>query len=181
MPNESQSSPRDQEMSAHSTEKDRRPVALLTFQLDGHVYGALLDPVQELVPLMTLSPIPRGPEFVDGLARIRNDAVPVVDTRSCLGMERASPTRGSRIIVTRLEAGLLGLVVDRVLDVVELDQSAARDLAILNDSTVVPKRGGFVMGVARIGNDLVQLVRLDGLLDGAQLARLFPERTSDGP
>jgi purine-binding chemotaxis protein CheW len=66
--------------------------------------------VETMRPLPT-TPIPGAPSFVDGLAIIRGEPVPVVDLSRFLGATTTHPTR---LVCLRTDRGRLALAVDEV-------------------------------------------------------------------
>lgn len=83
--------------------------------------GLALAGVREIVELPPLSPVPRGPSFLLGLASWRSRAVPVIDLAARLGLPPLERDRRSRLLVLRAgEAGLVGMLVGQAARVVGL-------------------------------------------------------------
>jgi purine-binding chemotaxis protein CheW len=81
--------------------------------------------VQEILDLRPIARLPHAPACLVGLIDVRGQSVPVMDLRALLSLGPVEPGPGTRILV--LEVMLprgplrLGLVVDRVFEVCELD------------------------------------------------------------
>lgn len=96
----------------------------LTFSLGREEYGLEILRVREIVGHMHVTPVPGTPPYVTGVINLRGRVIPVMDLRARFQMEPAEVTRHTCIIVvdsSRDGRSLgMGLVVDRVSDVVEI-------------------------------------------------------------
>ena len=76
--------------------------------------------VQSVVELDTITPAPRAPAWIAGLAALRSRALTVIDCRASLELEHADGEEPSRkAAVVEHEGHLYALLVDQVEDVVE--------------------------------------------------------------
>jgi len=93
---------------------------LLSFQLAQESYAIRLTLVQQIIKMREITPVPRAPEYVLGVISLRGVIIPVFDLRRRLGLARREHTRETRIIVVREGAKSIGLIVDRVRQVVRI-------------------------------------------------------------
>lgn len=90
---------------------------LVRFVVSDTTYSFDVHTVEEVVHPHPITPLPHmGPSIV-GVFDHRGRVTPVVDLRLRFGMEPAQ-LRSAKWILTRTQFGLVGFVVDRVLDVV---------------------------------------------------------------
>jgi purine-binding chemotaxis protein CheW len=101
-------------------------VELCTFRVGGEDFAIDIMRVREIINPQPVTPVPRAPAFVEGVIRLRDEVIPVVDVRRRLGIAAAAPTRKSRFLVVRIGARRVALVVDEVTEVVRLDRSEIR-------------------------------------------------------
>jgi purine-binding chemotaxis protein CheW len=102
----------------------------VSFYLGEALFGVPIEQVDEINRHLALTPVPHAPAYVRGVINLRGDVVSVVDLRAILGMETATITRSTRNVIVHYSAEHIGLVVDRVADVVtvrakELDSPPA--------------------------------------------------------
>jgi len=131
---------------------------LLSFDVAGGSYALPVECVREIVRLRPITPIPRAPADVQGVISLRGEIVQVVDLRRRLCAEPAAPTRRSRIVVVQAEdAGVAGLLVDGVREV----------LRIASSDLLSPAGGdaGMVAALCRRGGAFVSLIDLERVLD----------------
>jgi purine-binding chemotaxis protein CheW len=93
---------------------------LVTFRLGQETYALPLEPVVQIVPMVTITSLPEIDDPVAGVINVRGQAVPVVDMRWHIGLEQASYLLHTPIILIRIGQSTVGLVVDEVLDVLGL-------------------------------------------------------------
>jgi chemotaxis signal transduction protein len=86
----------------------------VTFSVGGSELALDLAPVQEVLRVGPIAPIPRAARRARGLTRVRGRLVAVVDVAVALGLPVPPVTDQSRILLVTRGARLLGLLVDRV-------------------------------------------------------------------
>lgn len=101
-------------------------VELCAFRVGSEDYVVDIRRVREVVPPLPIRPVPRAPEFVEGVVNLRGEVIPVVDVRRRFGLPAAPPTRKTRLLVAHVAGRVLALVVDAVLEVVRIPRSAIR-------------------------------------------------------
>ncbi|MBI5070548.1 MAG: chemotaxis protein CheW [Deltaproteobacteria bacterium] len=82
--------------------------------------------VREILPATDLVPVPRGPEWVDGVVHLRGAALPAVDARRRLGLPPRPEGQRPRILLVAVGRRTIALLVDAVVGVVRLPRSALR-------------------------------------------------------
>jgi purine-binding chemotaxis protein CheW len=94
---------------------DREPAtALVVFQVGDQFYGAPVEMVAEIMPLVAVSPIPQMPHDWLGVANIRGRVTPVVDMHVRLGMPAEPPRLSSPLIILREDRRQVAILVDRI-------------------------------------------------------------------
>jgi purine-binding chemotaxis protein CheW len=135
----------------------------LTFCLGPEEYGMQILKVQEIIGLMPVTPVPNSPIYIRGVINLRGKIVPVLDLRSKLDMPPAEPTSESCIIVVRTQSIEVGVIVDRVrevLDVPEDDVEVPPDIGI--DTT-------YLLGIGKTHGRVKLLLDIDRVLESANL------------
>src|SRR5437899_8597321 len=86
-----------------STVGQQQPVdeKFLTFFLEDEEYGIEILKVQEIIGMMSVTPVPRTPSFVRGVINLRGKVIPIIDLRLKFGMPAIAQTEETCIIVVR--------------------------------------------------------------------------------
>ncbi len=92
----------------------------LTFGLGDEEYGVKIENVHEIIALMPITRVPRTPDVVRGVINLRGKIVPVFDMHRKFGMTPSVTTRHTCIIVVSVDRTEVGIVVDRVREVVRI-------------------------------------------------------------
>ncbi|RDH87213.1 MAG: chemotaxis protein CheW [endosymbiont of Escarpia spicata] len=141
---------------------------LVTFRLKDESYGINVMKVQEVLRVTEIAPVPGAPPFVLGIINLRGNVVTVIDTRSRFGLPSAELDDSSRIVIIESEKQVVGILVDAVAEVVELNQDEV-DAApnVGNDES-----SRYIQGVATRENGLLILVDLNKLLTDEEWAEI---------
>lgn len=132
----------------------------LTFALGNEEYGLDILRVREIIGLMEITNVPKMPECVRGVINLRGKVIPVVDLRAKFGMTRAPDTQETCIIVADLGNALMGIVVDRVREVLDISTE---------DIEAPPSLGAdidthFILGIGKTKDKVVLLLDVEKVL-----------------
>jgi purine-binding chemotaxis protein CheW len=99
-------------------------MSLATFHLSGHLFGVEVATVQEVVRHQPMTRVPLAPPALSGLINLRGQIIPAVDLRRRLGFPDRPDGELPMVVVVRAGDGMVGLLVDRIGDVVEVSEEA---------------------------------------------------------
>ena len=97
---------------------------LCTFFLEERFFGIEVERVQEVIRYQTVTPVPLAPAVVRGLINLRGQIVPAIDLRRLLQVEDRTDERLPINIVMHARQGIFSLLVDRIGDVLEVDEDS---------------------------------------------------------
>ena len=89
----------------------------LTFTLGEEKYAIDVSKVKEVLELVSITRVPKTPEFMKGVINLRGKVIPVMDLRLRFRMPEREYDDRNCIIVTRVEDVSLGMIVDTVAEV----------------------------------------------------------------
>jgi purine-binding chemotaxis protein CheW len=96
----------------------------LSFGLGEYGYAINSLHVNEVLRCSEITPVPGSAYFILGIMNLRGNVVTVIDARRVFGLPALKHTPISRIIVVQIEDFALGILVDRVGEVVDLNKQA---------------------------------------------------------
>lgn len=132
----------------------------VTFQLDREIYGVNLMQVKEVLRYSDIAPVPGAPAYVLGIINLRGNVVTVIDTRIRFGLPSADITDSTRIMIIESEKQLIGILVDSVAEVVDLNTADIDD----TPNVGTEESAKFICGVCNRENELLILIDLNKLL-----------------
>lgn len=95
----------------------------VTFRLADEIYGINVMQVQEVLRMTEIAPVPGAPGSVLGIINLRGNVVTVVDARELFGLARSETTEQTRIMIVEINKLIVGLLVDSVAEVVNIQNS----------------------------------------------------------
>ena len=140
----------------------RREVAreVLVFLLDEEEYGVDILTVQEIRGYEGVTPVPGVPVYVKGVMDLRGTIVPVVDLRVRFGRLEPRYDALTVVIILQLAGRTVGMVVDGVSDVVQLQDHEIKPAPELGSTLGV----SFLREVAVIDGRMLLLADIGTLL-----------------
>ena len=94
----------------------------LTFTLSDEHYGVDILRVQEIKGYTAVTHIPNTPSFIKGVLNLRGTIVPIVELRTKFNMPQVDYTMFTVIVVVVIREKVMGLLVDSVSDVLNIDK-----------------------------------------------------------
>ena len=121
--------------------------------------------IQEVIRLGAVTPVHHAPDEVLGIVNLRGKIVTILDLGLRLGFARAVPVPDSRIFIVEYHGEFIGLLVDRVDEVVEVE----RDQWQAPPPNVPWGQARFFQGVCRAGGRVITILDSGPILaEGAQ-------------
>jgi purine-binding chemotaxis protein CheW len=132
-----------------------------TFYLGSLLYGVEVLKIQEVLRYQEITEVPLAPEVIRGLLNLRGSIVATLDLRRRFGMppleEGSLPTN----VVSQTSTGLISLLVDRIGDVVEVDQEGYE----ASPETLNGESRELIEGVYKLPSGLLMVLNVERALD----------------
>ena len=163
-----------QEKGAASKDLDRDPGLAtdggqyLTFTVGNESYGVDILRVREIKGLTSVTHVPKTPNYIKGVIKLRGTTVPIVDLRLRFGMPPAEPTPFTVIVILAVQDRAMGIIVDSVSEVLMIPRQ---------DLQRAPALGGAVnmtvlRQMAKVGGRVVFLLDIGCLLSDSDSAAI---------
>lgn len=122
----------------------------LTFESGGLVLFLSTKYVIEIINDHFITHLPLVPPYVKGIINLRGQILPVVDIRLCMGKPETDYTNKTCIVVLNVDSISLGIVVDSVRQVVDINLNMVRPIPVkrqqkLLDGMVTTEDGSVLM------------------------------------
>lgn len=96
-----------------------------TFMLDGLLFGLEVNQIQEVLLYQDMTRVPLAPPMVRGLINLRGQIVTAIDLRRLLQVsDRTDERLPINIVIQTPRQGIFSLLVDRIGDVLEVDEES---------------------------------------------------------
>ena len=95
-----------------------------TFEVADQLFGLDVAKVQEVLSFHEYTPVPLAPSSIGGLFNLRGQVIAAVDLRVQLGLVKRDFGGPAMNVIVRTDEESVSLLVDRIGEVVELDDAA---------------------------------------------------------
>jgi len=140
----------------------------LTFLIGKETYGIEIRFVKEIVGIQSITEMPEMPDYMKGIINLRGIIIPVMDVRLRFSMNQKSYDDRTCVIVVDFVGILIGLIVDSVSDVINLDQANIVELP--HNSIGLSNK--YVKSIGKIESNVLLLLDCERLFSAAELQDL---------
>ncbi len=148
-----------------ATDVPAAPNQLISFAIGDDQYGVDIIAVREIKGWTAITPLPGQPEYVRGVLNLRGVIVPIVDLRCRFGQGLTSATPLNIVIVVQIAGKVVGLLADRVLDIVSLDAAEIKPVPQVAQSQHASSF--YLCGLVTSDDAMIALIDLPSLLSSA--------------
>lgn len=109
----------------------------LTFSSDGLTIGVSTNYVTEIITNHAITPLPLVPDYVKGIINLRGQIIPIMDIRLRMGKMSIDYTNTTCIIVLNIDSTSVGIVVDAVQQVIDIDKERISPVPVENQQELI--------------------------------------------
>lgn len=110
--------------------------------------------VQEVIRVDSVTPVGHAPEAVAGVMNLRGKIVTLLDLGIILGFGKSSVTKESRVFIVEDRNEFLGILVDRVGEVIESEPTLADSLPV----NIPAAQARYFRGISRSAGRVIALL-----------------------
>jgi purine-binding chemotaxis protein CheW len=140
--------------------KDSGAIQFVSFAIGDDQYGVDIMAVREIKVYSNITHLPKQPDYVRGVLNLRGVIVPIVDLRCRFdqGLTQATPLHV--IIIVQVGNRQVGLLADRVLDIVSFQQSQVQAVPEVEACS----SAHFLSGIVTTDDSMMALIDLPALV-----------------
>jgi len=127
----------------------------LTFLVGDAGYGIEISYVVEIISVQEITLVPHTHAYVKGIINLRGTVIPVIDMSMRFGQGEVVYTEKTCIIVLSLEDMSVGILVDGVQDVSDIDDESIQDPPKITGNSM---KNFFIKAVGVAGGEVKQLI-----------------------
>ncbi len=136
------------------------PTQFISFAIGDDQYGVDIMAVREIKGWSSITQLPNRPDYMRGVLNMRGVIVPIIDLRCRFGHGLTDATPMHIIIVIQVGGKTVGLLADRVLDIIAVDASQIQPVPQVSHDA----RADFLSGLVAVEAALMALIDLDRIL-----------------
>lgn len=143
----------------------------LTFKLDREEYGIDILKVQEIRGYEAPTRIAHAPEFIKGVVNLRGTIVPIVDMRIRFNCSPIKYDDFTVVVILNLKSRIVGVVVDSVSDVMQLDESQIQSAPDIESMV----GADCITGLGSVEERMLILLDIEKLMDDVETGLVATE------
>jgi purine-binding chemotaxis protein CheW len=157
--------------------KEKSEIQLVVFTLAGCELAVEIHEVREIIRISEITLMPKAPKLVEGIINLRGRIFPVLDLKKRFEMPLVEKTAETRILVVEKKDQVVGLLVDKVVEVIKVPPASIEPWA----QPVLTIEGEFIKGLLTPRDRLIVFFRLEKVfsLEGLKALKEF-EKASQG-
>jgi len=132
----------------------------LTFTIGKVDYGVEILKVREIIGLMNITSLPQMPMYMKGVINLRGKIIPVIDLRLKFGMPSIEMSVETCIIVINLKDVLIGIIIDKVKEVLDIKQGDIESAPNLGSSVDTD----YILGISKVNDTAKILLNIEKVL-----------------
>ena len=136
------------------------PTQVISFAIGDDQYGVDIMAVREIKGWSEITRLPKQPEYVRGVLNLRGVIVPIIDLRCRFGQGLTEATMLHIVIIVQIASRQVGLLADRVLDIVSFEMEQIQPVPRIVNGT----RVNFLSGLVTTESGMIALIDLPNLL-----------------
>jgi len=144
----------------HATHSAPAQIQSISFAIGKDQYGVDIMAVREIKGWSDITHLPKQPDYVRGVLNLRGVIVPIVDLRCRFGQGLTETTPLHVVIIVQIGNRQVGLLADRVLDIVSVEPSKIQPVPQVSQGSLI----SFLSGLVTIENAMLALIDLPNLL-----------------
>lgn len=140
-------------------------IQTVVFALQEEQYGISIMDVLEIQDYEQIRPVPRVPDYVEGIMNVRGNIYSIVNLRKRLGLGEFEEQQKSQIILLNLEVERVGVMVDSVMEIYTFEEEAIEEPTMKSAKLKTSP----VIGVVKQGKQMIVLLDTYKLISDEEL------------
>ena len=132
----------------------------LSFKIGDEYFAANVSDIHNIIEYCKITKVPEMPDYMLGVINLRGQVLPVLDSRLKFGLANTDITNNTCVIVMEVrveeEQVFVGVLVDGVSEVLELDESKIKEAPTLGSKI----RNDFIMGVYPYNDSFIMILNM---------------------
>ena len=159
-----------------SIKVDPRAGKYLTFFLASEEYGVEILKVQEIIGRMPITPVPLTAKYIRGVINLRGKIHPIMDLKIKFGMDQSQITDETCIIVIKTASLMMGVLVDKVSEVVNVASGDIEDTPSFGADVDTE----YLLGVGKTGGRVRLLLDIEKIITASDIIHLKKAAETSG-
>lgn len=146
--------------------KEKKKQKYVTFMSGKEYFGLKIEYVNEIIVAQEITSIPETEDYIKGLINLRGKIIPVIDVRLRFKQEPFEYDDRTCIIVIKVDGTEVGLIVEKIAEVVEIADDNLIDAPTLGKTEKSKaQKDRYVYAIGKVGDSVKLLLDPQKLLN----------------
>lgn len=136
---------------------------VLTFYVNDVIYGIELENVIETIRFQPITYVPRLPNYINGVINLRGRIIPVIDMHIRYNLPEVDYNERTCIIIIKIDEYQVGIIVDKIVDVVLIDNVNLLETTISNNVNI----NKVIKEIVKVGDNSILILDIRKFLIGS--------------
>jgi purine-binding chemotaxis protein CheW len=151
----------------HSEKKEEKQI--LVFRIGREELGLDISCVREVLRPQEIYPLPKTPDFIEGVINLRGHIIALIDLGKRLHAEQIEEEPHQRIIICRVNKFIVGLMVNTLREILALSKEEFRPIP---EVVSLQMEAEVLSGIARVGERVIPIIDLEHIVTKKELTEL---------
>lgn len=145
--------------------------SIVIFVINNTYYGLDIKEVREIITMQPVTEIPNSKKIIKGIINFRGNVLTLVNMTNLFDFESSNDiSKEEKIIV--LDSNKIGIVVDEVTEIIELDEKGKKDLEVTGFSK-------YIDSLFDYDGKIISIVNLECFLNSESESYLFSKSITE--
>ncbi|KOP83359.1 chemotaxis protein CheW [Bacillus sp. FJAT-21945] len=126
---------------------------VVVFQVGNEEYAIPIHFVMSIEKVEGITPIPHLPAYVNGITRVRDELIPVVDFERILYNRSFKANKSTKMIVLQTEMLSIGVIVSDAKEIIDIPSDKLKQLGLL-----AYQKTTYFTGVANLDSRVITMI-----------------------
>jgi purine-binding chemotaxis protein CheW len=142
---------------------------ILVFRAAREELGLDISCVREVLRPQEIYPLPKAPDFIEGVINLRGHLVALIDLGKKLHSKHKEEELNQRIIICRVNKFIVGLMVNTLREIIALPKD---DIKPIPEVVSMQMEAEVISGMARVGEKIIPILDLEYILTKKEVIEL---------
>ncbi|MFO1443556.1 chemotaxis protein CheW [Bacillus sp. Bva_UNVM-123] len=126
---------------------------VVVFQVGNEEYAIPIQFVMSIEKVEGITPIPHLPNYVNGIVKVREELIPVIDFEMILYNQAVTDRELAKMIVLQTKDLLIGVVVNEAKEIIDIPAEHLKQLGLLAYSKTT-----YFSGIANLNSRVITII-----------------------
>jgi len=149
---------------------EKRERQILVFKVAMQELGVDISYVREVLRPKEIYPLPKAPDFIEGVIHLRGHIIALIDLRKRLHPKPTEEDPNRKIIICQVNRLIVGVIVESLREIISLPLEEIRPMPKV---VSMQMEAEVISGIAKVGERIIPILNLEHLITKKMVHQLL--------